>query len=168
MEQRIIDRQEINNIFEDMKQNELKNKVIGMQRLGNKVEGRKRPIRVEFQTAWDRETACRNARELKNSIRFKNIASICRDKIKIDRERDRAQYLERKRTQNTTNDTGHESRPINTNRTEVNTGETGIRSETGVTEEQIGRLLIDSRDGITPIANGDLLHPQVVEERNGT
>ena len=88
MDQKCVDRHTIGEILEDMKQKDLIKRVVTTQRLGSKSEGRIRPIRVEFDSVMSRETACRNARELKNSIRYKNIASIARDKTREDRERD--------------------------------------------------------------------------------
>ena len=96
MDQKCVDRQTIGEILEDMKQKDLIRRVVTTQRLGSKSEGRIRPIRVEFDSVMSRDTACRNARELKNSIRYKNIASIARDKTREDRERDRMIYLANK------------------------------------------------------------------------
>ena len=96
MDQKCVDRHTIGEILEDMKQKDLIMRVITTQRLGSKSEGRIRPIRVEFDSAMSRETACRNARELKNSIRYKNVASIARDKTREDRERDKIIYLANK------------------------------------------------------------------------
>ena len=93
MDQKTVDRYTIGLILEDMKQKDLINRVVSYQRLGSKTEGRIRPIRVEFDSVMSRDTACRNARELRNSERFKNVASIARDKTREDRERDRAAYL---------------------------------------------------------------------------
>ena len=76
-----------------MKQKDLINRVVSYQRLGSKTEGRIRPITVEFDSVMSRDTAFRNARELRNSKRFKKVASIARDKTREDRERDRAEYL---------------------------------------------------------------------------
>ena len=63
------------------------------ERLVVKSDGRIRPIRVEFDSVMARETACRNARELRDSVPYRNKISISRDKIREDRERDRAKYL---------------------------------------------------------------------------
>ena len=68
-------------------------RVITTQRLGSKSEGRIRPIRVEFDSVMSRETACRNARELRHSERYRNMVYISRDKTREDRERDRVKYL---------------------------------------------------------------------------
>ena len=93
MEQKVVDRYTVNTILEDMKQKNLSSRVVSTQRLGSKNEGRIRPIRVEFDSVMSRETACRNARELIHSERYRNMVSISRDKTREDRERDRVKYL---------------------------------------------------------------------------
>ena len=98
MEQKVIDRYTIGEILEDMNQKQLIRQVISTQRIGGKTEGKTRPIRVEFKSVMDRETACRSARNLKYSDKFRNIASISRDRIREDRDRARVQYLANKRT----------------------------------------------------------------------
>ena len=105
-EQRVVDRYNIEEILKDMNQSQLINKIVSLQRIGGKTDEKIRPIRVEFQSAMDRETACRNAYQLKNSDRFRYTASIRRDKIREDRELERAQYLENKRRKNTINELG--------------------------------------------------------------
>ena len=96
MDQKCVDRHTIGEILEDMKQKDLIKRVVTTQRLGSKSDGRIRPIRVEFDSVMSRDTACRNARELKNSTRYKNVASIARDKTREDREKDKAIYLANK------------------------------------------------------------------------
>ena len=98
MEQKVIDKYTIGEILEDMNQKQLIRQVISTQRIGGKTEGKTRPIRVEFKSVMDRETACRSARNLKYSDKFRNIASISRDRIREDRDRARVQYLANKRT----------------------------------------------------------------------
>ena len=96
MDQKCVDQHTIGEILEDMKQKDLIKRVVTTQRLGSKSDGRIRPIRVEFDSVMSRDTACRNARELKNSTRYKNVASIARDKTREDREKDKAIYLANK------------------------------------------------------------------------
>ena len=77
--QRLIDENTIGQILEDINQSQLKHKIVNLQRLGEKTAAKKRPIRVEFMSAIDRETACRNAHHLKHSDRFRYNTSISRD-----------------------------------------------------------------------------------------
>ena len=79
-EQQTIDEYNVRDILDEMKQKDLKREVLATERLGVKINGRIRPVRVEFRNAITRETACRNARELKHSIPYRNVISISRDK----------------------------------------------------------------------------------------
>ena len=143
MDQKTVDRYTIGLILEDMKQKDLINRVVSYQRLGSKTEGRIRPIRVEFDSVMSRDTACRNARELRNSERFKNVASIARDKTREDRERDRAAYLAYKRQ-----------------RTLSGAGTVGPAASTPTTLEAEGI------EGDRPVERErDQSHPQVIPQR---
>ena len=143
MDQKTVDRYTIGQILEDMKQKDLINRVVSYQRLGSKTDGCIRPIRVEFDSVMSRDTACRNARELRNSERYKNVASIARDKTREDRERDRAAYLASKH-QRTLSGSGSVGAAAGTP-TAVETD--GIRGERPVEGER------------------DQSHPQVAPER---
>ena len=152
IQQRVIDENTIKEILEDINQSELKQKLVNIQRLGWKTIGKIRPMRVEFQSATDRETACRNAHHLKDSDRYSKTASISRDKIREDRERDRAQYLENKRIKNTNN--GLEA-----------SADTSLGVETAVTAEQINALVTGTRARTSTTIGEDMENPHMVEER---
>ena len=145
IEQKVIDKYEVYEILDHMNQSQLKHKVVGIQRLGGKAEGKIRPIRVEFYSAYDRETACKSAHHLKNSNKFKNTVGISRDKIREDRERERSKYLEKRRRNNEINATASAS------------------AQGTINEEQINALLSETRAVTSTADRGDTAHPREAE-----
>ena len=165
MEQKVIDKYTIGEILEDMNQRQLLRQVIGTQRIGEKTEGKKRPIRVEFKSVMDRETACRNARNLKYSDKFRNIASISRDRIREDRERARDQYLANKRNRIANNGLGQSGNRI----TPVNL--TGDQAESRAATPQvigahINELLTESRSEASSTVGEGTTYPLGGEGEN--
>ena len=123
-------------------------------REGRKSEGKIRPIRVEFQSATDRETACRNVYQLKDSDRFRYTASISRDKIREDREQERAKYHEMKRRNNTINGPGQ---PGN----QVEVGSEATTTTSARDAENISALLTDLRPGTSTTVGVDTTDPHM-------
>ena len=136
MEQKVIDRYTLGEILKDMNQSQLIYRVAAIQRLGGKAVGKIRPLRVEFHSALDRETACRNAHHLKNSDRFRHTASISRDKIREDRELDRAKYQEEKRRKNESNASESQMVQPTTSNEQISAMLSGARAETNTTVGQ--------------------------------
>ena len=76
----------------------LDDKVLGVVRIGRKVDGRHRPIRVQFRDEFFRNAAVKYSfriRYLRKYEIFKN-AVMCRDLCREDRERSKRKYEERK------------------------------------------------------------------------
>ena len=159
----IIDRLTVDEILKDMKVEYLNSRIANTQRLGARAEGRKRPIRVQFHTVQDRENACRNAYNLKDSHRFKHEISITRDKIREDRERDRDIYLAKKLARQTV-DTGANATPLNSTRnTVIASGSTTV--STPLTVETTSPTL-EQTELRNPTEEEEQAHPQMVDQTN--
>ena len=70
---------------------------VKVTRLGRKEADKTRPLLVEFHTEDDRERVIRNAYNLKNNETY-NI-SICRDRTREQRIKDKEAYLARRQAQ---------------------------------------------------------------------
>ena len=159
----IIDRLTVDEILKDMKVEYLNSRIANTQRLGARAEGRKRPIRVQFHTVQDRENACRNAYNLKDSHRFKHEISITRDKIREDRERDRDIYLAKKLARQNTI-TGANATPLNSTRnTVIAAGSTTV--STPLTTETISPT-VEQTELRNPTEEEEQAHPQMVDQTN--
>ena len=120
-------------------------------------------LRVEFRTVNDREDACRNAFRLKDSFRFRHMISLSRDKIREDRERDRAIYLAKKLARQTV-ETGGNSTPLNDIRnTEVTPGTATVNIPLTI---GAGSPTVAPAELRNSTVEGEQAHPQMVDQPN--
>ena len=116
MSQRYIDEQEIGTILEDIGDDDmgsnmnLMSKVVEITRLGRKSEGKIRPVRVRFESVYYRDAAVMNGFRLKYRDDYFNKVKMCKDLIREDREKAKAEY-ERKKQLKLANANG-ENRPV--------------------------------------------------------
>ena len=63
----VVDRYHVESILDEIYQENLKKNVVDIRRLGRKEIGKTRPLRVQFQNSWERDTVMINAHILQYS-----------------------------------------------------------------------------------------------------
>ena len=119
----------------------LMSKVVEITRLGRKSEGKTRPVRVRFESVYYRDAAVMNGFRLKYRDDYFNKVKMCKDLIREDREKAKAEY-ERKKQLKLANANG-ENRPV------ANSDQTTPISE-------INRPVAASEDQVLPRQAGQI------------
>ena len=112
LSQKYIDEQEIGTILDhnDDEDLDLKSKVVEITRLGRKSDGKIRPVRVRFESVFYRDAAVMNGFKLKYREDYFNKVKMCKDLIREDRDKAKAEY-ERKKQLRISN-ANAENRPV--------------------------------------------------------
>ena len=135
----VVDKYHVENILDEIYQENLKKNVVDIRRLGRKEIGKTRPLRVQFQNSWERDTVIINAHILQYSEDY-NTAFIRKDMIRQDRA---AAYMARQRRRQET--------------TENSRQDVADRDQTTPQE-----------DDSSQVRNGEMSDPRGVEEQGNT
>ena len=116
LSQKYIDEQEVGTILEEIgdddrgKSMNLMSKVVEITRLGRKSDGKIRPVRVKFESEYYRDVAVMNGFRLKYREDYFNKVKMCKDLIREDREKAKAEYEKKKQLKLAA--TNGENRPV--------------------------------------------------------
>ena len=114
--QKYIDEQEVGTILEHIGDDDrgvsmnLMSKVVEITRLGRKSDGKIRPVRVKFESEYYRDVAVMNGFRLKYREDYFNKVKMCKDLIREDREKAKAEYERKKQLKLAA--TNGENRPV--------------------------------------------------------